>query len=87
MPTRVNLSAKDFELIAAVIADSVLSDDDKWDLSLAFADRLLATSDSFDPVRFVSDAADTLVDADEIAACSTALRYRVEAQAARRSPR
>jgi len=88
MPTRSNLGAKDFELISAVLAESLILNDDKIDLALAFADRLVSTSDSFDPMRFIGAVAGaTLVDTDEVTGFSTALRLRVEALEARRSPR
>lgn len=87
MPTRSNLGAKDFELIAAVISDSVLSPQDRIDLAFDFADRLLATSDSFDPIRFVNDSTGVDYSPEIVGAVSTGLRLRVKALEARRSQR
>lgn len=84
MPTRSNLGAKDYELIAAVIIESSLDPDDKADLAFEFADRLVATSDSFDPVRFIQSATDLDYSPDVVGAYSPALRLRVKALAARR---
>lgn len=86
MPTRYNLSAKDYELIASVLSEAP-ADTDKADLAFEFADRLVATSDSFDPIRFINDATGALWSPEIVGAYSPALRLRVKALEARRSPR
>lgn len=87
MPARYNLSAKDYELIAAVLSDSGQGAMDKADLAFEFADRLLPTSDSFDPLRFIRDATGIEYSPDVVSAYSPALRLRVKALEARRSAR
>lgn len=88
MPTRSNLGAKDYELIAAVLSDSdSVGSAYKTDLAFEFADRLVATSDSFDPLRFIQDATGAVYSPEIVGAYSPALRLRVKALEARRSHR
>ena len=89
MPTRSNLGAKDYELIASVLHDSdVINAFQQRSLALDFADRLVSTSDSFDPVRFVNQAVPGGgYSADDVSDWTTALRLRIKALEARRGGR
>lgn len=84
MPTRSNLGAKDYELIASVLIESGLDRGEREGLAFEFADRLVATSDSFDPLRFINQVTGQDFTGPMVGDYSTAIRLRVEALEARR---
>lgn len=87
MSARFNLTRKDYELIAATIAESeAIPDSARSAVALDFADRLCVTTDSFDPVRFVNSCLEDPMTAESVAAWTHSLKLRVEAIAARRRP-
>lgn len=82
------MNAGDYETLASVLAESPsledMSPENVRGLVLDFADKLCATSERFDPVRFANTCGAGVFSAQDVMEYSHALHLRVMALTARR---